>query len=614
MSDALSFIYPRHTTLDSPHYLFLESWAITHLHLFISPQYESIINHFIHYAKENHMDLLLERDPTSPYSIDKGAFSETFSSSLLKDTNEKVQYIRKNIETVIRCRVERYYNIVIALADETKKQYQSILKWAFIYNNQSILFSLPGWKDVIVEILSPNDIIKYIDYHGSLGFRKKENECLFLNYPFIIRGVLDKNLHIVSNYCCKEKKWDALSFIADHHQIELFPDYEGMIYFSAHCDDYIISDTILNNVRLEPSEWVDCLVVAIVSENEDMVEWMIQHGVINRSLFETKSFSHKIIQALPRTSEKIQSLIIKFVNESLTMFSKYTVSYSEDSRETFYIQPFFGLSTDYQYKAFIEYFVKDMERIDYIESIPQRTDEWLEARKGMISGTGIGPALGHNMKYMPPEKFILEKLFSLFKGNDATNWGTYIEPLSEDMTYLMLKQYYRKKYLHIPFIFDLWDDGFRINSSHPWLGVSSDGHFRVYSLERNDSDGGNNLNVEKGTIEIKSPYTLSKPYSECPHYYYDQFQAAAYTLYADTIAFVVFTTDTVQLNIYDYDRTYIENYVIPLLFHFHVTELFPRIILNDKGFFNENDQSISPSTFKILNYVNKNPDQRMFVQ
>jgi len=135
----------------------------------------------------------------------------------------------------------------------------------------------------------------------------------------------------------------------------------------------------------------------------------------------------------------------------------------------------------------------------------QRSADWHEQRKGRITGSVVGAALGVN-PYMTPDALIrrLVRLWhgaeSEFNGNIATEYGTLHEPIA-------IMDYINKTGNVIDEV------GFIVHPEHEWLGASPDGIFE------------NNMG-EQCILEIKCPFGLRnellpqfKPLAEQPHYY-----------------------------------------------------------------------------------------------
>lgn len=118
----------------------------------------------------------------------------------------------------------------------------------------------------------------------------------------------------------------------------------------------------------------------------------------------------------------------------------------------------------------------------------QRSDEWFEARKGVITGSRVGSILGVNpyatrddvMREMVREYFDLEKEF---KGNIATDHGEKMEPIA--------LAFYEKLTGN-----KVDSTGIVKHEKFDWLGASPDGLIGI--------DGG---------LEIKCPYWAKAPYS-----------------------------------------------------------------------------------------------------
>ncbi len=131
----------------------------------------------------------------------------------------------------------------------------------------------------------------------------------------------------------------------------------------------------------------------------------------------------------------------------------------------------------------------------------QRSQEWLKARKGKLTGSNVGAALGLN-PWKTPEDLIRQMVRdyhgaeSEFTGNIATEYGTLHEPLAT-------MEYFGKTGNFVE------ECGFFVHPGHDWLGASPDG-----------------LIVEDGVIEVKCPFGLRdkkepefKTAEQQPHYY-----------------------------------------------------------------------------------------------
>jgi putative phage-type endonuclease len=134
----------------------------------------------------------------------------------------------------------------------------------------------------------------------------------------------------------------------------------------------------------------------------------------------------------------------------------------------------------------------------------QRTKEWFEKRKGRVTGSNVGAILGLDpwrtrddvMRAMVRAYYGVE---SEFKGNIATEWGTFNEQnaIAElDMVHNI----------------QVVETGFHIHPRDTWLGASPDGFVKDFS---------------RNVVEIKCPFgirqdknpTFKNLIIEQPHYY-----------------------------------------------------------------------------------------------
>ena len=133
----------------------------------------------------------------------------------------------------------------------------------------------------------------------------------------------------------------------------------------------------------------------------------------------------------------------------------------------------------------------------------QRSEEWFKARKGRLTGSNVGAALGLN-PWKDPEDLIRQMVREYhgadpeFTGNIATEYGNMHEPLA-------VMEYMGKTGFHPE------ETGFHVHHEHDWLGASPDA-----------------LIDDDGLIEVKCPFGLRnkkgsdlvfKTAKEQPHYY-----------------------------------------------------------------------------------------------
>ncbi len=137
-----------------------------------------------------------------------------------------------------------------------------------------------------------------------------------------------------------------------------------------------------------------------------------------------------------------------------------------------------------------------------IVSFPQRSTEWLAARKYRITASQYGTFMGVS-KFATPSQALSEKLWETFHGNAACTWGTMQEPCAcEDYHRWALDGLQRK-------CIELGKDplsarlaveerGLMVFPSSPWMGVSPDG-----IVTYTDPVTGK---MKRRLLEIKCPY------------------------------------------------------------------------------------------------------------
>lgn len=131
----------------------------------------------------------------------------------------------------------------------------------------------------------------------------------------------------------------------------------------------------------------------------------------------------------------------------------------------------------------------------------QRTQEWFDARRGKLTGSNVGAALGLN-PWKTPESLIRQMVREYhgaepdFTGNIATEYGAQHEPLA-------LMDYLGETGNLVE------ECSFFVHPNHDWLGASPDG-----------------LIGDDGLIEVKCPFGQRdksppkfKTAAEQPHYY-----------------------------------------------------------------------------------------------
>jgi putative phage-type endonuclease len=170
----------------------------------------------------------------------------------------------------------------------------------------------------------------------------------------------------------------------------------------------------------------------------------------------------------------------------------------------------------------------------------QRSPEWFAARKGRITGSMVGAALGLDPNTSRDEAMrrmvrAYQGLPSEFVGNIATTWGTNHEEEAREAFE------YDQGINVIP-------ASFVIHSEYEWLGASPDGYVRDYAL-----------------LEIKCPFGLRdkpkpapfKSIKDQPHYY-AQIQIQLFCTDRISCYFWQWTPNDQKLEIVDVDHGWID--------------------------------------------------------
>ena len=202
------------------------------------------------------------------------------------------------------------------------------------------------------------------------------------------------------------------------------------------------------------------------------------------------------------------------------------------------------------------------------KNIEQRTPEWFKQRKGKITGSVAGAALGVN-PYMTPMQLIRRMvreyhgLESEFTGNIATEYGQLNEPMA-------LLGFVNK------YGYAVNEVGFYVHPDYSWLGASPDGIFE------------NNMG-EQCILEIKCPFGLRnellpqfKPLAEQPHYY-AQVQIEMACTGVNQLYFYQWNQYADSLEIVTFNKAWFENALVKLFafYEFYLHELKNPIHLDD---------------------------------
>lgn len=171
---------------------------------------------------------------------------------------------------------------------------------------------------------------------------------------------------------------------------------------------------------------------------------------------------------------------------------------------------------------------------------PQRSTLWLEARRYCITASNFGAAVGHN-SYMSPDQLVADKIWSCFKGNAFTAFGTFhekdasksLEGLLDNELQITLQNYWLSTGHTGSFKWRLHEVGLLKWHKKPWMAVSPDGILELYAAgptaEGPTAEGAAS---EWILVEYKCPARQrdsdAHPYckwpNNVPNYYMDQIQ------------------------------------------------------------------------------------------
>jgi hypothetical protein len=238
--------------------------------------------------------------------------------------------------------------------------------------------------------------------------------------------------------------------------------------------------------------------------------------------FTTRVFYDEVVYTIETTRPEVPEAAEATVLET----AKAAVPEASDSESEADDDSSFQITAEDFYNKFVN---RTHEQCISELQAPQRSVEWLEARRHCITASSFGAAVGHN-KYSSPRSVALDKLWNTFKGNAFTAYGTFHESdaqksfvniLNGPLNY-NLKIMYRT-YTNGDFTsFQLFECGLLKHYKQPWMAVSPDGLLRL-----NGTNGGLWLLVEyKCPARLRDssghPYATSS--NNIPDYYFDQMQ------------------------------------------------------------------------------------------
>jgi len=202
------------------------------------------------------------------------------------------------------------------------------------------------------------------------------------------------------------------------------------------------------------------------------------------------------------------------------------------------------------------------------ELSPQKSEEWLNARKYCITASSFGAAIGKS-PYQSQNELIIEKLWNTFKGNSSTEWGNTHESHAKESFFIWFCKYMEKNFGVDKETIEFLDKNLIKYFDEPWIGVSPDGIVK-YTW---------NNKIYYELVEFKCPSYLKKteshPYSKhewnIPPYYYAQIQGimgylnshassnpATFHNSFETLKcwFVVWQPEKTWITLFEYDHTY----------------------------------------------------------
>lgn len=286
--------------------------------------------------------------------------------------------------------------------------------------------------------------------------------------------------------------------------------------------------------------------------------------------------------------------------------------------------------------SFYEAFVSRSQGQCWAELMaPQRSEAWLQARAHAITASNFGAAAGHN-SYCSPEQCLVDKLWSTFKGNEFTIYGTFHEPDARSTMETLLNGPLQTTLQALagnpnggppsdassPVIgHHLFETGLLKDHRQPWMAVSPDGLLRI------DRASGA---PAWALVEYKCPARLrdtdGHPYgrydNNVPPYYMDQVQGIMGLLnkypelltaaeasvglpsaggqkglpYAGPQAafFVVWQPHQIHVTLVPYDAAYYTTELEPALEAWYFKKYLPLAALKHNGVLVEGSTTASP--------------------
>lgn len=221
----------------------------------------------------------------------------------------------------------------------------------------------------------------------------------------------------------------------------------------------------------------------------------------------------------------------------------------------------------------------------------QGTDEWHAARKNRLTGTGFGPAAGHD-KHNSGAKFLRKQLWgSSESSSDAMSWGKTHEDDGTDA--------YRRCCLG-PDAAPVETFGIWVSRVMPFVGVSPDGAVPVPDAETVPPEAPPYPEgwprTPRRLVEVKCPYKFRETgdgweeeelpngwRGAVPPYYFDQVQVQLLELGCVDCDFVVWTPSRLRVTRIPLDPRYCATVLYPLALSWYFESYLPAAVIRDTG-------------------------------
>jgi len=207
---------------------------------------------------------------------------------------------------------------------------------------------------------------------------------------------------------------------------------------------------------------------------------------------------------------------------------------------------------------------------------PQKSQEWLEARKYCITASQFGAAIGES-PYQTPEALVMEKVWFTFKGNAACEWGNDHEPHAKESFFQYLTTTKKDR------TFKFREENLMKYADTPWMGVSPDG---LVEYENGDIE----------LVEYKCPAylrnTKDHPYAKhpknTPPHYYAQIQGIMgyLNMHGYKIKkcwFVVWQPHQTWITEHAFDKEYYDTKLFPGVKNWYFQKFLPALTHKHNG-------------------------------